>query len=87
VTSKAPSDCSWIPRAVSTSAIRSGDTVTHSPAAARLNRLASESSRHVLAARRRLEEAGFAAGTLPVGQGGGPPAAALAAWVEALGLL
>ena len=37
--------------------------------------------------RRRLEEAGFAAGTLPMGQEGGPPAAALAAWVEALGLL
>lgn len=37
--------------------------------------------------RRRLDEAGFAAGTLPVGQGGQVPTAILAAWVEALGLL
>jgi acetyl esterase/lipase len=37
--------------------------------------------------RRRLDEAGFAAGTLPVEQGGQLPTAVLAAWVEALGLL
>ena len=37
--------------------------------------------------RRRLDEAGFAAGTLPVEPGGQVPAAVLAAWVEALGLL
>jgi len=37
--------------------------------------------------RRRLDEAGFATGTLPLDQAAGTPAAALAAWVEALGLL
>jgi hypothetical protein len=37
--------------------------------------------------RRRLEEAGFPAGTLAVEQGGQVPIAVLAAWVEALGLL
>jgi poly(3-hydroxybutyrate) depolymerase len=44
-------------------------------------------SPRVEADRRRLDEAGFAAGTLPIGQGGRVPAATLAAWVEALGLL
>jgi serine protease Do len=37
--------------------------------------------------RRRLEESGFTVGTLAVEQGGGVPAVALTAWVEALGLL
>lgn len=41
----------------------------------------------VEADRRRLDEAGFAAGTLPVEPGGQVPTAVLAAWVEALGLL
>ena len=37
--------------------------------------------------RRRLEQAGFTAGTLPVEQGGAAAASLLAAWVEALGTL
>jgi len=41
----------------------------------------------VEADRRRLEEAGFTAGTLPGVQAEAVPAAALVAWVEALGLL
>ena len=44
-------------------------------------------SPRVEADRRRLDEAGSPAGTLPMGQGGRVPAATLAAWVEALGLL
>jgi serine protease Do len=48
---------------------------------------AADLSPRVEADRRRLEEAGSAAGTLPMGQGGRVPAATLAAWVEALGLL
>lgn len=51
------------------------------------NDAAKDVSPRVEADRRRLEEAGFAAGMLPMGQGGRVPAAALAAWVEALGLL
>ena len=48
---------------------------------------AAQLSPRVEAARRRLESSGFAAGTLPVTPGAGVPAATLAAWVEALGLL
>jgi serine protease Do len=44
-------------------------------------------SPRVEADRRRLEEAGYPTATLAVEQGGGVPAALLAAWVEALGLL
>ncbi|MFM8709624.1 MAG: PDZ domain-containing protein [Planctomycetia bacterium] len=47
----------------------------------------TEPSPRAEADRQRLEKAGFTAGTLPVEQGGGVPAAGLAAWVEALGLL
>ena len=48
---------------------------------------AAQLSPRVEADRRRLESSGFAAGTLPVTPGAGVPAATLAAWVEALGLL
>ena len=48
---------------------------------------AAQLSPRVEADRRRLEASGFAAGTLPVTEGAGMPAALLAAWVEALGLL
>ena len=48
---------------------------------------AADVSPRVEADRRRLDEAGSPAGTLPMGQGGRVPAATLAAWVEALGLL
>ncbi len=48
---------------------------------------AAQLSPRVEADRRRLEASGVAAGTLPVTQGAGVPAATLAAWVEALGLL
>ena len=51
------------------------------------NDAAADVPPRVEADRRRLEEAGFATGTLPMGQGGRVPAATLAAWVEALGLL
>jgi len=51
------------------------------------NDAAADLSPRVEADRRRLDEAGSAAGTLPMGQGGRVPAATLAAWVEALGLL
>ena len=47
----------------------------------------SQPSPRAEAERRRLEDAGLTVGTLPVGQGDGPPTAVLAAWVEALGLL
>jgi hypothetical protein len=48
---------------------------------------AADVSPRMEADRRRLDEAGSAAGTLPMGQGGRVPAATLAAWVESLGLL
>jgi hypothetical protein len=51
------------------------------------NDVAADVSPRMEADRRRLDEAGSAAGTLPMGQGGRVPAATLAAWVEALGLL
>ena len=51
------------------------------------NDAAADVSPRMEADRRRLDEAGSAAGTLPMGQGGRVPAATLAAWVESLGLL
>ena len=48
---------------------------------------AAQLSPRVEADRRRLEASGVAAGTLPMTPGAGVPAATLAAWVEALGLL
>jgi len=48
---------------------------------------AAQLSPRVEADRRRLESSGFAAGTLPMTPGAAVPAATLAAWVEALGLL
>jgi len=48
---------------------------------------AAQLSPRVEADRRRLESSGFAAGTLPMTAGATVPAATLAAWVEALGLL
>jgi len=48
---------------------------------------AAQRAPRVEADRRRLEASGFAAGTLPVPPGTSVPAATLAAWVEALGLL
>ena len=48
---------------------------------------AAQLSPRVEADRRRLESSGFAAGTLPMTPGAPVPAATLAAWVEALGLL
>ena len=51
------------------------------------NDAAVDVSPRVEADRRRLDEAGSATGTLPMGQGGRVPAATLAAWVESLGLL
>jgi serine protease Do len=51
------------------------------------NDAAADVSPRMEADRRRLDEAGSVAGTLPMGQGGRVPAATLAAWVESLGLL
>lgn len=51
------------------------------------NDAAADVSPRMEADRRRLDEAGSAAGTLPMGQGERVPAATLAAWVESLGLL
>jgi serine protease Do len=48
---------------------------------------AAHLSPRVEADRRRLEASGVAAGTLPMTPGDGVPAATLAAWAEALGLL
>jgi serine protease Do len=48
---------------------------------------AAQLSPRVETDRRRLESSGVTAGTLPVTPGAGVPAATLAAWVEALGLL
>ena len=48
---------------------------------------AAQLSPRVEADRRRLEASGVAAGTLPMTPGAGVPAATLAAWAEALGLL
>lgn len=48
---------------------------------------AAQLSSRVEADRRRLEASGVAAGTLPMTPGAGVPAATLAAWAEALGLL
>ena len=48
---------------------------------------AAQLSPRVEADRRRLEASGVAAGTLPMTPGADVPAATLAAWVEALGLL
>jgi acetyl esterase/lipase len=51
------------------------------------DKAAAQLAPRITSDRRRLEEAGFATGTLPLDQAAGTPAAALAAWVEALGLL
>jgi len=51
------------------------------------DKAAAQLAPRITSDRRRLDEAGFATGTLPLDQAAGTPAAALAAWVEALGLL
>ena len=51
------------------------------------DKAAAQLAPRIISDRRRLDEAGFATGTLPLDQAAGTPAAALAAWVEALGLL
>lgn len=51
------------------------------------DKAAAQLAPRIASDRRRLDEAGFATGTLPLDQAAGTPAAVLAAWVEALGLL